>query len=469
MTSTHLFSPEHFEFDRALIEKLDGSGPRYTSYPTADRFTGAFGEVDYRRGLVQRQQIGANSKALSLYVHLPFCNTVCYYCGCNKIITKDVSKADTYLDYLGKEVEMVADGLKNREKVAQLHLGGGTPTFLSDAQISRLMQTLRARFDLLPEGEFSIEIDPRKVGRETIFRLAELGFNRISIGVQDLELQVQQAVNRVQSREETLSVIQAARDAGFKSVSIDLIYGLPHQTQASVARTIEQVISMSPDRIALYNYAHLPTLFMPQRRINEADLPAPSVKLDILQHSVQQLTQAGYVFIGMDHFAKPEDDLSVALRHGLLQRNFQGYSTYADCDMLAFGVSAISKVGPCYSQNEKELEHYYAALDAGRLPVMRGLTLTADDLLRASIIQALMCRFSLSFEAVEQVFDINFADYFATELNDIRELHQVGLLHFDGDFLTVEPKGRFLIRNIAMIFDRHLRERRTTARYSRTI
>jgi oxygen-independent coproporphyrinogen-3 oxidase len=469
MTSTHLFFPEHFEFDRALIEKLDSSGPRYTSYPTADRFTGNFGEAEFRHGLRQRHHIGANSKALSLYVHLPFCNTVCYYCGCNKIISKDTSKADIYLDYLEKEVEMVAETLENREKVVQLHLGGGTPTFLSEAQIERLVRVLQKRFEFLPEGEFSIEIDPRKVSRDTVFKLAELGFNRISVGVQDLDLKVQQAVNRVQSREETMLVIQAARDSGFKSVSIDLIYGLPHQTQESVLRTIDQVISMSPDRIALYNYAHLPSLFMPQRRINEADLPSPSVKLDILQHSVQQLTQAGYVFIGMDHFAKPDDDLSVALRQGLLQRNFQGYSTYADCDMLAFGVSAISKVGPCYSQNEKELDRYYASLDAGNLPVMRGMTLDADDLLRASIIQALMCRFSLSFEAVEQVFDINFASYFATELNDIRELHQMGLLHFDGDFLTVEPKGRFLIRNIAMIFDRHLRERRTTARYSRTI
>jgi oxygen-independent coproporphyrinogen-3 oxidase len=468
MTITHSFSPEHFEFDRALIEKLDGSGPRYTSYPTADRFAGDFGESEYRHWLQQRR-IGANSKALSLYAHLPFCNTVCYYCACNKIITKDHSKADIYLDYLEKEVEMVSNAIGQREKVIQLHFGGGTPTFLSDAQLERLMNILRAHFDFLPEGEYSIEIDPRKVNRETIFKLASFGFNRISVGVQDLEPRVQQAVNRVQSLEETLVVIQAARDSGFKSVSIDLIYGLPHQTVSSVARTIEQVIAVAPDRIALYNYAHLPSLFMPQRRINEAELPTSSEKLDILQHSVQQLSDAGYVFIGMDHFAKPDDDLAVALRQGRLQRNFQGYSTYSDCDMLAFGVSSIGKIGPCYTQNQKDLGEYYAALDAGHLPVMRGLMLDADDILRRSIIQSLMCRFSLSFEAIEQVFNINFAEYFAHELPKLRELHQLGLVHFDGDFLTVEPKGRFLIRNIAMIFDRHLRERETHARYSKVI
>ncbi|BEV72081.1 MULTISPECIES: oxygen-independent coproporphyrinogen III oxidase [unclassified Paludibacterium] len=468
MTTIHSFSPEHFEFDRQLIERLEGSGPRYTSYPTADRFHADFGEADYRHWLKQRR-IGANSKAVSLYAHLPFCNTVCYYCACNKIITKDKSKADIYLDYLEKEVEMVANAVGEREKVIQLHFGGGTPTFLSDAQLERLMNILRGHFDFLPEGEYSIEIDPRKVGRETIFKLASFGFNRISVGVQDLEPRVQEAVNRVQSLDETLEVIQAAREAGFKSVSIDLIYGLPFQTQSSVARTIEQVIAISPDRIALYNYAHLPTLFMPQRRIDEADLPSSSVKLDILQHSVRQLTEAGYVFIGMDHFAKPDDDLAVALRQGRLQRNFQGYSTYADCDMLAFGVSSIGKVGPCYSQNEKELDAYYAALDAGRLPVMRGLVLDSDDILRRSIIQALMCRFSLSFEAIEEIFNINFAHYFAEEIPKLREMQQMGLLHFDGDFLTVEPKGRFLIRNVAMLFDRHLRERQTKARYSKVI
>jgi len=463
-----LFTPDQFEFDRPLIEKLDGSGPRYTSYPTADRFTADFGEAGCRHWLKQRR-IGANSKPLSLYVHLPFCNTVCYYCGCNKIITKDTAKADIYLDYLEKEVELAVNVLQVREKVIQLHFGGGTPTFMSDTQLARLMGMLRRHFEFLPEGEYSIEIDPRKVSRDTIFKLAELGFNRISVGVQDLELDVQKAVNRIQSLEETAGVIEAARAAGFKSVSVDLIYGLPLQTVESVSRTISQIVALAPDRIALYNYAHLPSVFMPQRRINESDLPTPSVKLDILQSSVQQLSDAGYLFIGMDHFAKPDDDLSVALRQGRLQRNFQGYSTYADCDMLGLGVSSIGKIGPCYTQNEKDLDRYYAALDAGHLPVMRGYVLDTDDIMRRTIIQALMCRFALSVESIEEIFNINFAFYFAEEMPKLRELQQMGLIHFDGDFLTVEPRGRFLIRNIAMVFDRHLRERETHARYSKVI
>jgi oxygen-independent coproporphyrinogen-3 oxidase len=346
---------------------------------------------------------------------------------------------------------------------------GGTPTFLSDEQLDRLMTMLRAHFDFLPEGEYSIEIDPRKVGRETVHHLARLGFNRMSVGIQDFDPQVQAAVNRVQSEEETMEVIEAAREAGFKSVSVDLIYGLPLQTCESLKRTLDKVIAIGPDRLALYNYAHLPTVFMPQRRINEADLPAASTKLDILQDAVKSLADAGYVFIGMDHFAKPEDDLAIALRQARLQRNFQGYSTHADCDMIGLGVSSIGKVGPCYSQNEKDLDSYYAALDEGRLPVMRGMVLDQDDILRRGIIQALMCRFSLSVEAIEQVHGINFAEYFAAELPAIREYHKLGLLTFDGDFLMVEPKGRFLIRNIAMLFDRHLRERETKARYSKTI
>ncbi|GGY27536.1 oxygen-independent coproporphyrinogen III oxidase [Paludibacterium paludis] len=468
MTPTHPFFPDSCEFDRELIERLDCSGPRYTSYPTADRFTAAFGPDDYLRWLGQHQ-LGQSNRAISLYAHLPFCNTVCYYCGCNKIITKDKSKADTYLDYLEKEVDAVVAALGKREKVIQLHFGGGTPTFLSDAQLERLMTLLKTRFEFLPEGEYSIEIDPRKVGRDTVFELARLGFNRMSVGIQDFDPAVQQAVNRVQSEAETLEVIEAAREAGFRSVSVDLIYGLPLQTLDSVMATLDKVIRIAPDRIALYNYAHLPTVFMPQRRINEADLPSAETKLDILQESVKRLTDAGYVFIGMDHFAKPDDDLAVALRQGRLQRNFQGYSTHADCDMIGLGVSSIGKIGPCYTQNHKDIDAYYAALDEGRLPVMRGMVLDGDDILRRSIIQSLMCRFALSVEATEDVFGINFAHYFAEELPKIRELQAMGLLSFDGDFLMVEPKGRFLIRNIAMIFDKHLRDRQSGARYSKVI
>ncbi|POA97861.1 oxygen-independent coproporphyrinogen III oxidase [Chromobacterium sinusclupearum] len=468
MKTTHPYSPAHFEFDRELIERLDGSGPRYTSYPTADRFTSNFSESDYLLRLKQRR-IGANRKPLSLYVHIPFCNTVCFYCACNKIITKDKSKADIYLDYLEKEIRLVAEQLGCREKVIQLHFGGGTPTFLSDAQLERLMGMLSTHFEFMPDGEYSIEIDPRKVSRETMQKLAEYGFNRISVGVQDFEPAVQKAVNRVQSEEETRAVIEAGRAAGIQSVSLDLIYGLPLQTRESMLRTLETALALDPDRLALYNYAHLPTVFMPQRRIHEADLPPAGVKLDILQDAVKMLTDAGYVFIGMDHFAKPDDELAVALRQGRLQRNFQGYSTHADCDMLGFGVSSIGKIGACYTQNDKTLEGYYAALDQKKLPVVRGLTLDNDDVLRRTIIQGLMCRFSLSVEAIEEIYGINFAQYFTEEMPQIRVFQQQGLLSFDGDFLMVEPKGRFLIRNIAMIFDRHLRERQTHARYSKTI
>lgn len=468
MKTTHPYSPAHFEFDRELIERLDGSGPRYTSYPTADRFTSNFSESDYLLRLKQRR-IGANRKPLSLYVHIPFCNTVCFYCACNKIITKDKSKADIYLDYLEKEIRLVAEQLGCREKVIQLHFGGGTPTFLSDAQLERLMGMLSTHFEFMPDGEYSIEIDPRKVSRETMQKLAKYGFNRISVGVQDFEPAVQKAVNRVQSEEETRAVIEAGRSAGIQSVSLDLIYGLPLQTRESMLRTLETALALDPDRLALYNYAHLPTVFMPQRRIHEADLPPAGVKLDILQDAVKMLTDAGYVFIGMDHFAKPDDELAVALRQGRLQRNFQGYSTHADCDMLGFGVSSIGKIGACYTQNDKTLEGYYAALDQKKLPVVRGLTLDNDDVLRRTIIQGLMCRFSLSVEAIEEIYGINFAQYFTEEMPQIRVFQQQGLLSFDGDFLMVEPKGRFLIRNIAMIFDRHLRERQTHARYSKTI
>lgn len=468
ITAHSAFAPTQCVFDRELIETLEGSGPRYTSYPTADRFHAGFTACDYEHNLAQRA-IGANHRGISLYVHIPFCNTICYYCGCNKIITKDKTRADAYLDYLEKEITLVANKLGCREKVIQLHFGGGTPTFLSDAQLDRIMGVINRHFELLPEGEFSIEIDPRKVGRDTVLHLGALGFNRMSVGIQDFDPAVQKAVNRIQSEEETLTVINAAREAGFKSISVDLIYGLPLQTAHSLEETVNKVIAMAPDRIALYNYAHLPSVFMPQRRINEAELPGSVTKLDILQNSVQQLSDAGYVFIGMDHFAKPGDELTRALEQGRLQRNFQGYSTHADCDMIGLGVSSIGKVGPCYSQNEKELDAYYAALDEGRLPVMRGMTLNEDDILRRSVIQALMCRFSLSVEAIEETFAINFAEYFADELPKVREFQQMGLLTFDGDFLMVQPKGRFLIRNIAMVFDRHLRERETRARYSKTI
>ncbi|ROV55722.1 oxygen-independent coproporphyrinogen III oxidase [Neisseria chenwenguii] len=455
------------EFDRELIAKLPASGPRYTSYPTADRFHEGFKEAEYIRALEQRT--GALNKPLSLYIHIPFCNTICYYCGCNKIITKDKSRADAYLEYLEREMALLAPYLKGRHPLAQLHFGGGTPTFLSDGQLERVFEMIRQHFQPLPDGEYSIEIDPRKVSRETVLHLARLGFNRMSVGIQDFDPKVQEAVNRIQSYEETKEVIDAARDAGFKSVSVDLIYGLPHQTIDSIHTTIDTVLGLTPDRLALYHYAHLPHIFKPQRRIDTDTVPDSEEKLDMLQYCVQTLTQRGYVFIGMDHFAKPDDELSVALREGRLQRNFQGYSTYADCDLVAIGVSSIGKIGSTYVQNERDIDAYYAAIDAGHLPAMRGYQLNQDDILRRGIIQDLMCRFALNFATYEQTFHLSFPEYFKAELADLQGLQELGLVRLAPNSLTVTPKGRFLIRNIAMVFDYHLRHKETKAKYSQTV
>ncbi|MBF0803274.1 MULTISPECIES: oxygen-independent coproporphyrinogen III oxidase [unclassified Neisseria] len=456
------------EFDRRLIASLPSSGPRYTSYPTADRFHGSFSETDYIKSLEARNA-GALNKPLSLYIHIPFCNTICYYCGCNKIITKDKSRADAYIEYLEKEMALLAPHLNGRHQLAQLHFGGGTPTFLSDGQLERVFAMIRRYFDLVPGGEYSIEIDPRKVSRETVLHLGRLGFNRMSVGIQDFDPKVQQAVNRVQTVEETREVVDAAREAGFKSVSVDLIYGLPHQSLESIKPTLETVLSLDPDRLALYHYAHLPHIFKPQRRIDTEAVPGSEEKLDILQYAVQTLTARGYVFIGMDHFAKPGDELSRALKEGRLQRNFQGYSTYADCDLIALGVSSIGKTANTYVQNERDIDAYYAAIDAGRLPVMRGYRLNRDDLLRRNIIQDLMCRFTLDFRVYEHMFGISFAHYFQTELADLRQLAELGLLAVKPHGLQITPKGRFLIRNIAMVFDYHLRHKETTAQYSKTV
>ena len=468
MKIINIINKEKPEFDRNLIASLPASGPRYTSYPTADRFHKDFGENEYIETLALRSA-GALNKPLSLYIHIPFCDTICYYCGCNKIITKDKTRADEYLGYLEREMELLAPHLGGKNPLAQLHFGGGTPTFLSDGQLDRVFAMIRRHFHLLPDGEYSIEIDPRKVSRETVHHLGRLGFNRMSVGIQDFDPKVQQAVNRIQSVEETRTVIEAAREAGFKSVSVDLIYGLPHQSLASIKPTIDTVLSLDPDRLALYHYAHLSHIFKPQLRIDTNAVPSSEEKLDILQYAVERLSDAGYVFIGMDHFAKPDDELSVALREGFLQRNFQGYSTYADCDLVAIGVSAIGKIGCTYEQNERNITDYYAALDAGHLPVMRGYRLTRDDILRRNIIQDLMCRFALDFRVYQDTFAIPFAQYFADELADLEQMERLGLVKLKTNGLTVTPKGRFLIRNIAMVFDYHLRHRETTAQYSQTV
>jgi len=462
------------EFDAPLIRKLNQLGPRYTSYPTADRFSEAFDYGDYLQAVAAVRGRGGRNP-LSLYLHIPFCESLCYYCACNKIVTKNHDKVATYLSYLKREIEMQGKLFAGINQVEQLHFGGGTPTYLSDEQMSELMAHLRYWFDFASDetGEYSIEVDPRTVTRERIFSLRLQGFNRISLGVQDFDAEVQKAVNRVQPESETLEVIAAARDAGFRSISIDLIYGLPKQSMLSMARTLSKVIAANPDRIAIYNYAHMPHLFKSQRLINEQDLPSPDEKLEMLALCIRKLTEAGYVYIGMDHFAKPEDDLTVAQQQGRLHRNFQGYSTHADANLVACGISAISAVGATYSQNVKTLDAYYNHLDRNELPVTRGIKLNMDDVLRRLIIQMLMCNFELSISAIELAYPVNFRTYFASELEKLRELADNGLLTIDDEWLSVTSKGRLLIRNICMVFDRYLHAEKNgkTAplRYSKTI
>ena len=456
------------EIDPALIRRFDLKGPRYTSYPTADRFVEAFTAEVYAHWLANRG-LGGMNRPLSLYVHLPFCKSICYYCGCNKVITKDHGRSAKYIGYVAREIEMQSRLLQGPHDVAQLHWGGGTPTFLAADEMRELMAATRSQFNLLPDGEYSIEIDPRGVSAEMVAVLAELGFNRASVGVQDFDIEVQEAVNRVQSQEQTLGVMKAIRENGFKSINLDLIYGLPKQTLEGFRRTLDTVIAAAPDRIALYSYAHMPTMFKPQRRIQEADLPHGEEKLQLLILAIEKLCDAGYLYIGMDHFAKPEDDLAVAQRQGRLHRNFQGYSTYADCDLLGFGASAIGKVGPTYVQNVRTLDEYYDCIDREELPVMRGLELTPDDLLRRSVIQALICHFELSIESIEIAHLISFAAYFARELEDLKDLADAGLITLTDKWITVTPRGRLLIRAVCGVFDKYLRAEQARTRYSRVI
>jgi oxygen-independent coproporphyrinogen-3 oxidase len=455
------------EFDAGLIARLGKPGPRYTSYPTADRFTDAFGYRDYLHTVADRRT-RARPRPLSLYLHIPFCDTVCYYCACNKIVTRRRDKAATYLAYLKREIALQGRLFEGMHDVAQLHLGGGTPTYLSHVQMGELMDHLRRCFRFAPDdvGEYAIEVDPRTVSVERVHSLRRQGFNRISLGVQDFDADVQRAVNRIQPEEETRAIIAAARAAGFRSVSIDLIYGLPKQTPDTMAATLGKVIAASPDRIAVYHYAHMPQLFKPQRRILEADMPDSDTKLQMLQLCIERLTGAGYVYIGMDHFAKPGDDLALAQRQGRLHRNFQGYSTHADSDLVACGVSAIGAVGATYSQNAKTLDAYYDALDRNELPVARGARLDMDDVLRRRVIQALMCRFELSVAAIEQAFPVAFARYFERELAALAVLERDGLVSVTGEWISVSTKGRLLIRNVCMVFDRYVEGE---GRFSKTV
>ena len=472
MLATHTQSVplRPLQFDAALIRKVAKSGPRYTSYPTADRFNDAFGYRDYLQAVAGLRTRGAN-KPMSLYIHIPFCDTVCYYCACNKIVTRNRDKATVYLGYLKREVEMQGRLFAGMNHIEQLHFGGGTPTYLSDAQMEDLMAHLRRWFHFAPDeqGEYSIEVDPRTVSRERVHSLRRQGFNRISLGVQDYDTAVQEAVNRVQPEHETQAIIDAAREAGFRSVSIDLIYGLPKQDLDTMSATLAKVIRAAPDRIAVYNYAHLPHLFKPQRRINEADLPSADQRLAMLGLCISTLGAAGYVYIGMDHFARPTDDLAVAQQQGRLHRNFQGYSTHADMDLVSCGVSAISAVAATYSQNVKTLEAYYDLIDRNELPIERGIRLGMDDALRRSIIQILMCQFELSTSAVEQAYPIDFAAYFAPELERLRELEADGLVVLEPGWINVTPRGRLLIRNVCMVFDSYLGTGGPGPRHSRTV
>ena len=455
-----------------LLRRLDGPGPRYTSYPTADRFVEAFGAVQYERALRARAEGaagGAGAAALSVYVHIPFCESVCYYCACNKVVTRDHTRSGPYLDALEREIALHVAVLGARQPVTQLHLGGGTPTFFNDAELTRLMQMLRGAFGITASAEVSIEVDPRTADPQRLQHLRDLGFNRLSFGVQDFDPAVQRAVHRVQSEESVRELVVAAREIGFRSTNVDLIYGLPQQTADSFARTVQQVCQLRPDRIALYAYAHLPQRFKPQRRIDAALLPLASQKITMLSQAIDGFVGAGYTYIGMDHFALPDDSLAIAKRQGCLHRNFQGYSTQPDCDLIGLGVSAIGRLGATYSQNAKTLEDYNDALNQRQFPTVRGMELTRDDLLRRSVIMALMCQGRVEFESIEVAHLIDFRETFGAELGTLVNLQASGLVELHPDAIEVTALGWYFVRSIAMVFDRHLQADRAREHFSRVI
>ena len=453
-----------------LIHRFDVSGPRYTSYPTADRFVEAFSVEDYTQALKLRRAGGAvMTLPLSLYVHIPFCESLCYYCACNKIITKHHDRAGPYLRYLSREVDLHTEQLGVGQTVTQLHLGGGSPTFLTDDELRELMAMLRRNFTFTPGGEYSIEVDPRTIDASRLDTLAELGFNRLSFGIQDFDPDVQKSVHRVQPAEQVFALVAAARERGFDSINADLIYGLPLQSPESFDRTLAQVVELRPERIALYAYAHLPERFKPQRRIATVEIPSGAAKVAMLARSMAAFMAAGYVYVGMDHFAMPTDSLAIAKRQGRLHRNFQGYSTQPDCDLIGLGVSSIGRIGATYSQNAKTLEEYYDHLDQGRFPVVRGLALTRDDLLRRAVIMAIMCQGQVSFESIELAHLIEFRKYFAPEMETLKKLADQGMLTLDETGIQVTDVGWFFVRAVAMVFDRYLQTDRTRAKFSKII
>lgn len=454
-TNPVLLNPLGWTFDPELLRRHDRPGPRYTSYPTAPHFHDGYGQSQLQAAIARSN---ASARPLSLYVHVPYCTSPCFYCGCNRVITRDKARGELYLDYLYREIARMAPLFDSGRPVVQLHFGGGTPNFLTPAQIADCVAELRSQFSFSTDGtmDFSIELDPRFVTPADIGELARVGFNRASLGVQDFDPKVQKAVNRVQSVDETLAIVAACRDHGMRSVNIDLIYGLPKQTRAGFERTLDIVVGARPDRIAVYSYAHLPQLFKPQQRIAADDLPAPEEKLALLQCAIERLVAAGYVYIGMDHFALPDDDLARAQERGGLHRNFMGYTTHAESDLLGFGVSAISHIGDSFSQNPRDIASWERAIDDGRLPVWRGMPLERDDVLRADVIQELMCHGRLDFARIGKRFDIEFAEYFADALPRLQALADDGLLTFTRVGFQATPKGRLLLRVIAMCFDRYL-------------
>jgi oxygen-independent coproporphyrinogen-3 oxidase len=456
-------------FNKDLIRRYDTFGPRYTSYPTAVQFTTDYDDEDYRRWVKYSNENPIPSP-LSLYLHIPFCDTICYYCGCSKVITKDKTKAAPYIKLLKQEIKLQGALFADDRKVTQIHWGGGTPTFLSDEEIKEIIDCIRENFNVVDDNEveFGIEVDPRTVDKQRLKNLSEMGFNRISFGVQDFDPAVQEAVNRVQSTDEIKQHIDDARNFGFKSINIDLMYGLPKQTVQSFTQTLDTTIKLNPDRLAVYNYAHLPEMFKPQRRINEDELPSAEEKLNILQLCIDKLQDAGYVYIGMDHFAKESDDLVTAQREGTLQRNFQGYSTHADCDMIAMGITAISQVGDNYGQNVRTIEEYESYLKQNRIPVFRGIELEADDVLRREVINQLMCNNSLDIEQLEKRWRIDFKSYFKTSLEGLQQMADDGLLKISNTKLTITATGRLLARSICMQFDRYLQEQ-SNKRFSKVI
>jgi oxygen-independent coproporphyrinogen-3 oxidase len=451
------------EWDQALIEKYNYSGPRYTSYPTALEFNEEFTEADFVSAVAN-----STNESLSLYIHIPFCHMLCYYCGCNKIITRHQHKADQYLEFLAKEIKARAQLFKH-QLVTQMHWGGGTPTFLNKQQISMLMSLLREEFNFADVGEYSIEIDPREIELNTLDHLRSEGFNRISLGVQDFNKDVQVAVNREQSEDFIFAMIARARDLGFVSTSIDLIYGLPHQTTESFTKTIERVIELSPDRLSVFNYAHLPSMFAAQRKLKDEDMPSPRQKLKILENTINQLVAAGYQYIGMDHFAKPDDELAILQNSGKLHRNFQGYTTQPECDLLGLGVSAISQIGACYAQNQKDIKQYYSSVNHQSNALCKGVALAEDDFIRRAVIKQLICHFELDFGSIESQWDLNFESYFKEDLELLQTFINDKLVKYDARSLKVTPKGELLIRNICMCFDVYLRDKARQQKFSRVI